>query len=269
MEPTESGLRKMYERTRYLLNAVGELQARENPSEEDIERLAFLRTELAGLCPPERYAWVDGLPVIDIVAELAKLEDERRRKQMDAIENRKNLMFKTMMEAIEPAVKDARADRDRAFGKVESLKGMAASIKERETEARSRLEALKGDIARNVEQGKGLDALVKKSSELRAELDALHELAEDIEDNRLPEAKADLERAEKDLKDRIDSILNTSRAAFQEELDRILRDEVEAILQAWPPAVWEIAKALKVPGGLSGTGLVIKSSTVRRHSLPY
>jgi hypothetical protein len=269
METTESALRKMYERTRYLLNAIGELQVRENPSEEDIEQLAFLRTELAGLCPPERYAWIDGLPVIDIVAELAKLEDERRKKQMDAIESRKNLMFKAMLEAIEPAVRDARSDRDRAFGKLESVRGMTASIKDREDDLNKRLDVVKNDIVGSVERGKSLETLVKKSTEIRAELDALKELAEDIEDNRLPAAQADLERAEEELKRQADSVLNTCRASFQEDLNRIIRDEVEAILLAWPAAVWEIVTALKLRGGLSPSGLNINSPAVRQHSLPY
>ena len=269
METTESALRKMYERTRYLLNAIGKLQVRENPSEEDIEQLAFLRTELAGLCPPERYAWIDGLPVIDIVAELAKLEYERRKKQMDAIESRKNLMFKAMLEAIEPAVRDARADRDRAFGKLESVKGMAGSIKDREDDLNKRLEAVKNDIVGSVERGKSLETLVKKSTEIRAELDALKELAEDIEDNRLPAAQAELDRAETNLKNHVFSVVNTSRNAFQEELDRIIRDEVDAILLAWPRAVWEIVQFLKIPGGPTSGELKISSTAVREHFSPY
>lgn len=269
MKPMEAGLRKMHERTQCLLKAVSELQALENIAEADIEQLALLKTELLELCPPERYAWIDGLPKIDIVAELTKLDDERRRIQMDAIENRKTHMFKAMMEAIEPAVQEARADRDRAFGKIETLRSMAANIKEREAELKTRLEAVKGEIAGSVERGKSLDVLVKKSTEIRAEMDALADLAEDLEDSRLPGAKADLERAEEDLNRKVQSVVDTSRAAFQEELDQIINDNVEATLLAWPRAVWEIVTGLKLKGALSPVGMRIDSSTVRQHTLPY
>jgi uncharacterized DUF497 family protein len=265
MESTGSGLRKIYERTRDLLKVSRELQSRENPSEADIEQLAFLVMELSELCPPERYAWIDGLPAIDIVAELTKIEDERRRKQMDAIEDRKNLDFKTMMKDVEPAVKEARDYRDSALGKFETTKHTAVSIAQREEELTVRIESFKkGEFAEAVEQGKSLEPLVRKSTEWRAELDALHDLREDIEDNRLPGAEAVLKRAEEELNRKAIAVVNEGKAAFQAELNRKIA-EVEEILLAWPRAVAEVGIALKIKGPFASTGLRIGSRVVKDH----
>ena len=42
----------------------------------DMKRFASLKTELSALCPPGRYAWVDGKPVADILKKLDRLEKE-------------------------------------------------------------------------------------------------------------------------------------------------------------------------------------------------
>ncbi len=60
------------ERTRQLLTEIRKLRSEKELSDRDLRRLANLRAALNGLCPPDRYLWADGVPVLDIVDELEK-----------------------------------------------------------------------------------------------------------------------------------------------------------------------------------------------------
>jgi len=62
------------ERTNQILHEIKLIKATKNQKEQDLKRLALLVTELHEVCPPHRYAWVDGIPVIDIYHELIRLE---------------------------------------------------------------------------------------------------------------------------------------------------------------------------------------------------
>lgn len=66
-------------RTGEILREVRLLRAKPSLSESDLRRLAELRAELAILSPPERYGWVDGLPVVDILGELVAIRNSRRQ----------------------------------------------------------------------------------------------------------------------------------------------------------------------------------------------
>ena len=42
----------------------------------DFKQLAILKAELLIVCPPERYVWLDGKPVVDILKTLYKIKKE-------------------------------------------------------------------------------------------------------------------------------------------------------------------------------------------------
>jgi len=63
-------------RTRAILAEAEKIKAKPVLDESDLERLAGLRTELVGLCPALRYGWHEGVPVVDLWAELLKVEGE-------------------------------------------------------------------------------------------------------------------------------------------------------------------------------------------------
>lgn len=62
-------LKKRVERTRSVIVEIRAIKQKA-PSEADVTRLIELRRELVELCPPDRYGWIDGRPVIDIIEGL-------------------------------------------------------------------------------------------------------------------------------------------------------------------------------------------------------
>ncbi len=58
------------EQTRSVIVEIRAIKQKEAPSEADVTRLIELRRELVELCPPDRYGWIDGEPVIDIIEGL-------------------------------------------------------------------------------------------------------------------------------------------------------------------------------------------------------
>lgn len=69
-------LKTIVSETERLLTEIGQLKAKKRPLVADLRKIAELKTELTAICPPERYAWVDGLPVADILKKLHKIEKE-------------------------------------------------------------------------------------------------------------------------------------------------------------------------------------------------
>lgn len=63
-------------RTDTILSEARTIRSKPILNDTDLERLAELKIELISLCPPLRYAWHEGAPVMDIWAELLKTEEE-------------------------------------------------------------------------------------------------------------------------------------------------------------------------------------------------
>jgi len=69
--PDELG--KIQERTAEITAELRVLKRKQHLTDFDLKRIAELRSEVTSLCPPERFAWVDGRPVIDVLNELVAL----------------------------------------------------------------------------------------------------------------------------------------------------------------------------------------------------
>jgi len=61
-----------YTRSEKILHGIRELRSKPHPSLKDLRRLALLRADLAALSPRNRFGWIEGRPVIDILAELVR-----------------------------------------------------------------------------------------------------------------------------------------------------------------------------------------------------
>jgi hypothetical protein len=60
-----------------LAREIRALKAKPHPRLVDLRRLVILTNELLRFCPPTRFAWVDGLPVIDILKILHEKESRK------------------------------------------------------------------------------------------------------------------------------------------------------------------------------------------------
>lgn len=69
-------LRNLVSETETRLSAIAILRARSRLTTAELRKLALLNARLLILCPPERYAWIDGLPVVDILKTLNQQEME-------------------------------------------------------------------------------------------------------------------------------------------------------------------------------------------------
>ena len=67
-------LQRMIAETNRLSAEIQRIREKERPNVAEMRRLALLKAELLCNCPPERYAWVDGLPVVDILKTLSQQE---------------------------------------------------------------------------------------------------------------------------------------------------------------------------------------------------
>ena len=57
-------------RSRLIIEEVWTIQAKIVLNDSDMKRLAELKIELREFCPPSRYGWYDGIPVIDLWAAI-------------------------------------------------------------------------------------------------------------------------------------------------------------------------------------------------------
>jgi len=65
-------LSKLISETDHCLLAITLLRCRNPLTTAELRQLALLRARLVVLCPAERYAWKDGLPICDILKTLHK-----------------------------------------------------------------------------------------------------------------------------------------------------------------------------------------------------
>jgi hypothetical protein len=70
-------LNRMLLETDDLVTRIMLLKEKKRMTMRDLHHLAVLKTELLKICPPERYAWVDGLPVVDILKTLHLHQTEK------------------------------------------------------------------------------------------------------------------------------------------------------------------------------------------------
>ena len=63
-------LQRLILETDRLTLAIRMLRVKPRLTDPDLRRLARLKADLLVVCPPERYAWIDGLPVVDILKTL-------------------------------------------------------------------------------------------------------------------------------------------------------------------------------------------------------
>lgn len=70
-------LQRLILETDRLALAIRMLRAKPRLRDLDLRRLARLKADLLVVCPPERYAWIDGLPVVDILQTLHQQQTER------------------------------------------------------------------------------------------------------------------------------------------------------------------------------------------------
>ena len=69
-------LKRMIDETERLFSEIRLLRGKDRPTVAELRKLAVLRAELLRTCPPERYAWLNGLPVIDILKTLNQQEEK-------------------------------------------------------------------------------------------------------------------------------------------------------------------------------------------------
>lgn len=263
----KTGLKAICERTASVLKEIRALQSVEELSDENLERLAFLRTELRELCPPERYAWVDGLPVIDIAAELVKIENERRRLHMEAIEVRKKLISDAIMKKLESTGKNAIAEFEAAKAEVLRLQESLPKYRARETSLEEEFRIEKEKARQKFESGKDVGSSRTKMAELQAELDVVRESIEETEDDRLPAARQAMEASERALKQIVGSVAAEYRVEIKEEFDRHVA-ELEILLAAWQFAGFILGSALKVQGQIHMPPLRFSSGILYRNYIP-
>jgi hypothetical protein len=72
----ENDLKLIVSETSRLIAEARIIKAISAPTITDLRRLVAIRLELTRLCPPERYAWADGLPQVDILAELVTMKGD-------------------------------------------------------------------------------------------------------------------------------------------------------------------------------------------------
>ena len=63
-------LRNLIAETDRCLLAITLLRCRNPLTTAELRRLAELKAALLQMCPRERYSWIDGLPVVDILKTL-------------------------------------------------------------------------------------------------------------------------------------------------------------------------------------------------------
>jgi len=83
MTPLPPELKNIVAETERLLTAIRQLKAKKRRTVSDLRKIAELKTEISALCPPGRYAWVDGKPVVDILKKLDKIEKEHEMIKKD------------------------------------------------------------------------------------------------------------------------------------------------------------------------------------------
>jgi len=64
------------ERGKKILVEISGIRSHEILSLKDLEKLALLRVELIQLYPAVRFVWIDAVPVVDLWAEITKLNLE-------------------------------------------------------------------------------------------------------------------------------------------------------------------------------------------------
>ncbi len=240
----KSELAAIHERTLSALKEVRALRSMANLSDHELERLACLLVELSELCPPERFAWVDGLPVIDVVAELVKIEHERKLLHMKTVEERKKMMTDALLEKLESASKNAIAGFESAKIEVARLQESLVKYKARESEIESQLQIAKMEARQSFESGKDIGTLTSKAGDLKSELEVVRESVEEIEDIRLPAARQAMDDVENALGGILCSVAAEYRIEVQEEFDRHVA-ELEVLLEAWPKVGYELHRILK------------------------
>ena len=67
----------MLTETDRLTTAIRLLRAKKRLTLTELKQLAGLKADLLQLCPADRYAWREGLPVIDILKTLQQIETEK------------------------------------------------------------------------------------------------------------------------------------------------------------------------------------------------
>jgi hypothetical protein len=68
-----SNLIDVVNRTRALNIEIKTIRQHPDKTLSHFQRLALLRTELLRLCPPRRYVWLGGRPIIDLLSEVSRL----------------------------------------------------------------------------------------------------------------------------------------------------------------------------------------------------
>jgi hypothetical protein len=74
MEGIENVLLPRVIRTQELIAQAKQIKNKPSLSDDDLRRLAELRIELVSLCPALRYAWREGIPIIDVWQQLIEIE---------------------------------------------------------------------------------------------------------------------------------------------------------------------------------------------------
>ncbi len=181
---------------------------------------------------------------------------------METVEKKKQIMIKAIMGAITPEAKVAMSDRDFAFNRLEKIKDSVHKMRERKEELTVKLDALKSAMVEEIEQGKSLESQAQVAAVIRAEIDATDDLLKDLEADRLCQAKAALDNAEELLVKAMAPAKYKTQEKFQAALTEIVREEVESMILAWPRAVMEFNRDMKLQTTASESRLVVISHRI-------
>lgn len=69
-------LQRLIPETDRVAAEIRTLKSKKRLSLSDLRRLACHKARLLQICPPERYVWVDGVPVADILKTLSEQQSE-------------------------------------------------------------------------------------------------------------------------------------------------------------------------------------------------
>ncbi len=69
-------LAAMIAETDRLAKEIQALRAKQHLTDADVKKLADLKAEILQICPPDRFAWVEAFPVVDILKTLQDIQKE-------------------------------------------------------------------------------------------------------------------------------------------------------------------------------------------------
>jgi len=117
----------------------------------------------------------------------------------------------------------------------------------REQKLMMQLDTLKEQVSGSLIDGKDPEALFREQREKSTKIEAARGTFKEIKGDILPNARKELEQAEKSVFNALGMAVFTVGSECQDKLDKNIEDFIEVELLAWPQAAGEFYQEMEIP----------------------